>query len=65
MNLEIAIKSLSSRNRMNRPQACNFIKKEALAQVLSCEFCEISKNNFFTEHVWTAAFVVMTFVTET
>ena len=29
--------------------ACNFIKKETLAQVLSCEFCKISKNNFFTE----------------
>ena len=28
-------------------QACNFIKKETLAQVFSCEFCEISKNNFF------------------
>ena len=27
-------------------QACNFIKKETLAQVLSCEFCEISKNTF-------------------
>ena len=27
-------------------QACNFIKKEALAQVFSCEFCKISKNNF-------------------
>ena len=27
--------------------ACNFIKKEALAQVFSCEFCEISKNTFF------------------
>ena len=26
--------------------ACNFIKKETLAQVLSCEFCEISKNKF-------------------
>ena len=23
------------------------IKKETLAQVFSCEFCEISKNNFF------------------
>ena len=22
---------------------CNFIKKETLAQVFSCEFCEISK----------------------
>ena len=26
--------------------ACNFIKKETLAQVFSGEFCEISKNNF-------------------
>ena len=25
----------------------NFIKKETLAQVFSCEFCEISKSNFF------------------
>ena len=37
------------------PQACNFIKKEALAQMFSCEFREISKNTFFTEHLWTAA----------
>ena len=27
-----------------RPQFCNFIKKETLAQMFSCEFCEISKN---------------------
>ena len=33
----------------------NFIKKEALAQVFSCEFCEISKNAFFTERLWTTA----------
>ena len=26
---------------------CNFIKKETLAQVFSCDFCEISKNNIF------------------
>ena len=26
-----------------------------LAQVFSCEFCEISKNNFFTEHLWVTA----------
>ena len=25
---------------------CNFIKKETLEQVFSCEFCEISKNTF-------------------
>ena len=34
-------------------EACNFIEKEASAQVFSCEFCEISKNTFFTENVWT------------
>ena len=28
------------------PQACNFIRKETLAQVFSCEFCEIPKNTF-------------------
>ena len=32
-----------------------FTKKEALAQVISCEFWKISKNNFFTEHLWTTA----------
>ena len=31
--------------------ACNFIKKETLAQVFSCEFYEISKNTFFTKHL--------------
>ena len=25
---------------------CNFIKKESLVQVFSCEFCEISENTF-------------------
>ena len=33
-------------------KACNFIIKETLAQAFSCEFCEISKNTFFTEHLW-------------
>ena len=28
------------------------MKKETLTQVLSCEFCEIFKNNFFIEHIW-------------
>ena len=31
---------------------CNLIKKETLAQVFSCEFCEIFKNTYFTEHFW-------------
>ena len=29
-----------------RPQAYNFIKKESLPQVFSCEFCKISKNTY-------------------
>ena len=43
-------------------QACNFIKKETLAkvfsceaQVFSCEFCEISKNTLFAENLRTTA----------
>ena len=36
-------------------QACNFVKKETLAQVFTCEFCEIFKSTFFTEHLWTTA----------
>ena len=35
--------------------ACIFIKKGTLAQAFSCEFCEILKNTFFTEHVWVTA----------
>ena len=33
---------------------CDFnkvIKKEALAKLFSCEFCEIFKNIFFTKHL--------------
>ena len=37
--------------------ACNFIKRETLAQVFSCEFWEISKNTLFTKHLWTTASV--------
>ena len=36
-------------------KACNFIKIEFMAMVFSCEFCEISMNTFFTEHVWVTA----------
>ena len=41
-----------------KSEACNFIKKETLAQVCPCEFCEISKNTFFIEHLWATASVV-------
>ena len=29
----------------------SLFKKEGLAQVLSCEFCDIFKNTFFIEHL--------------
>ena len=45
-------------------QSLNFIKKETLAQVFSSEFCEISKNTFFTEHLRTTASVKNAFVAE-
>ena len=34
-------------------RTATLLKKKTLAQVFSCEFCEISKNTFFTEHLWT------------
>ena len=34
-----------------------YLKKETLAQVCFCEFCEIFKNTFFIEHLcWYASF---------
>ena len=43
-------------------EVCNFIKKDGLAQVFSCEFSEIFKNTFLKEHIWaTASEVLMNF----
>ena len=39
------------------PWACNVIKRETLLQVFSWEFCKISKNTFFREHLGTNASV--------
>ena len=36
-------------------QACNFIKKESLAQLFFCEFYEISKNTIFYSTLQVAA----------
>ena len=49
--------------RKTKLQAYNFIKKEALAQVFFCEFCEVFKNTFFTEHLWTTASVFHSYYT--
>ena len=32
-----------------------FLKKDTLAKVFSCEFCEIFKNTLLTEHLWATA----------
>ena len=42
----------ATRFKKRLAQACNFIQKETLAQVFSCEFSEIFKNIFFIEHLW-------------
>ena len=40
----------ASFSTMLLPSACAIIKKETLTQVLSCEFCEIFKKTYSTEH---------------
>ena len=40
-----------------RPLAYKCIKK-TLAEVFSCEFCDIFKNTFLTEHLWVTASVL-------
>ena len=35
-----------AQNSQENTCACNFIKKETLAQVFSCEFCEVFMNTF-------------------
>ena len=47
----------SQENTCARGANCNFIKKESLAQVFSCEFFEICKSTFLTEHLWATASV--------
>ena len=37
---------ISQNSKTPVPYACNFIKKETLAEVFSCEFGEISRNTF-------------------
>ena len=38
--------------------ACNFIKKETLAQVHSLKLCDTFKNTYFTEDLWATASTV-------
>ena len=43
----------------HRPEACNFIEKETLAQVFSCKSCGIYKNTFYYRTPLEAAFGVL------
>ena len=47
--------TIKKKGIQKKPETCNFIKEGTLAQVFSSEFCEISKNTYFTEHLWTTA----------
>ena len=38
---------------------CNFVKKETLAQVFSCEFCEISKGRVTRTHISEILYLVI------
>ena len=38
-------------NKVAGIKAATLLKKETLAQVLSCGFCEIFKNTYFIEHL--------------
>ena len=51
----LEISQISLATWFNSTKVCNFIKKEALTQVFSCEFCEIFKSTYFEEHLQTAA----------
>ena len=39
-------------NKVARLRSATLFKKETQAQVFSRGFCEISKNTYFTEHLW-------------
>ena len=43
------------------PEACKFFKKETLAQVFSCEFCEILKDTFFYRSPPVAAYFLTSY----
>ena len=39
-------------------EPCNFISKETLTQVFSCQFCKMSKKTFFITHLRATASVI-------
>ena len=66
------MKTPAPESRFSEAEAFNFIKKETLAQVFSCEFCKISKNTFYYKTPLVAAselldlsIEILTFITRT
>ena len=51
--VRIFLKSIT--NFMGKYLYRSLIKKDTPTQVFSCEFCEIFKDTYFEEHLWTAA----------
>ena len=46
---------ISQNSQENTCARASLLIKRALAQEFFCEFCEISKNTFFAELLWTTA----------
>ena len=44
-------------NKVASLRPATLLKKKTLVQMFTCEFCETSKNIFFTEHLWATASV--------
>ena len=45
-------------NKVAGLRPSNLFEKEPLAQLFTCEIREISKNTFFTEHLWSTASIL-------
>ena len=60
--LEAVLQRCSVKKVFYRSESCNFIKNETMAQVFSCEFCEISKNTSFYRTPLVAASVSCIFL---
>ena len=56
--LEILQNSQENACEWDLNKARNFINKETLEQVFSCELCKIFKNTFLTEHLQTTASLI-------
>ena len=48
-------------NKVAGLRPATLLKRESRTGI-SCEFCECSKNTFFTEHLWMTAFKINWFI---